>query len=236
MSVKVSGRVLHQQGEEESTVFQKYGRDENCNYSISRYELNCFLLKECEAAGVRILFGHALKSADFGEETDEKGVKLVFTVAKGGANQRAAKGAAAGGAPAPAGSTTSTIEAKSTSCLAGCVSCVCGGGAGGSPQHEEVIVQLPVGCPVIGADGGPSKVRYALRDAGKIDFSEDLLCQGYREMMFPANEQSYPGYCMDPGGLHIWPRRQHMLMGLADKVTPTFTGRSGRRPKMGETK
>eukprot|EP00397_Hematodinium_sp_SG-2012_P046735 GEMP01052921.1.p1 GENE.GEMP01052921.1~~GEMP01052921.1.p1 ORF type:complete len:470 (+),score=106.12 GEMP01052921.1:103-1512(+) len=83
-------------------------------------------------------------------------------------------------------------------------------------------VTLPPHCPVIGSDGGPSAVRYALRDAGYITFSEDVLKLGYKEITFFANSET-GDYCMDSRSLHIWPRQTHFLMGLPN-TDNTFIG------------
>ncbi|CAD7947280.1 unnamed protein product [Amoebophrya sp. A25] len=171
-------------------VFQKYGREEDCNYSVSRYELNCFLLREAERLGVTVNFGHRLKKADF--TTDEGKTTLVFEVdvAKNGTSEDLRQETAAD-AKAP----TTTTELKT--------------------------VNLGANVPVFGCDGGPSGVRYSLKEQGFLTFTEEILGQSYREIMFPKAKAG--GYCMEASALHIWPRRTHMLMGLADRGG-TFTG------------
>jgi kynurenine 3-monooxygenase len=59
LGVRVTGRTIHQM--DGSVQFQRYGKDDNeCNYSISRYELNKFLIQKSESAGAKIYFGHEL--------------------------------------------------------------------------------------------------------------------------------------------------------------------------------
>ncbi|CAD7934622.1 unnamed protein product [Amoebophrya sp. A120] len=210
LSVKVRGRTMHQL--DRSQVFQKYGREEDCNYSVSRYELNCFLLKEAERLGVDLLFGYKLKSADFGMKAPggdksknsakvenanpDYRTKLVF-IQTTDATKNAPK----------SHSTSTTDEAPTTA----------------APPTDEQLhsVELDPHTPVFGCDGGPSGLRYSLRDQGFLTFKEEILGQSYRELIFPKNSEG--GYCMEPSALHIWPRRTHMMMGLADRGG-TFTG------------
>ena len=62
--VPVYGRAIHSLSGE--IAFQPYGRDRSeCNYSISRAELNELLISKAEQAGVKIHFEHALESIQF---------------------------------------------------------------------------------------------------------------------------------------------------------------------------
>ena len=71
LGTKVTGRVIHTTDGE--ALFQRYGKDDSeFNYSISRYELNKFLLSEAERAGAEIRFGHRLVNVD------PEGVTLTF--------------------------------------------------------------------------------------------------------------------------------------------------------------
>ncbi len=61
--VPVTGRMVHPASGEQQ--YQPYGRNESeCNYSVSRSELNRFLIDEAESAGARFHFEHALTVAD----------------------------------------------------------------------------------------------------------------------------------------------------------------------------
>ncbi len=186
LGVPILGRVLHQlpvardeATGEEATTFQKYGRDGDCNYSVSRYELNCFAIRKAMEAGVKIEFNSALKDIEFQGENGRANTRMVF------------------------------FE--------------------GDPKDGKTReVELPPNTPVIGADGGPSKVRYVLRDKKACEFTEEILPQGYKELIFPAVKKDNgdkPAYCMQGDGLHIWPRRTHFIMGLADRPeSSSFTG------------
>lgn len=66
LTVPVLGRMMHDRDGE--LVYQPYGKDESeCNYSVSRTELNCYLLDRAEAAGVRIHFETPVETIDVEE-------------------------------------------------------------------------------------------------------------------------------------------------------------------------
>jgi kynurenine 3-monooxygenase len=63
LTVPVTGRMVH--GLDGAVAYQPYGRDETeCNHSISRAELNRFLIEEAEKRGVRFRFRSPLVRAD----------------------------------------------------------------------------------------------------------------------------------------------------------------------------
>lgn len=62
LSVPVSGRMIH--GRAGAPVYQPYGTEKECNYSISRAGLNAFLLDAAEKAGAELHFGHALEALE----------------------------------------------------------------------------------------------------------------------------------------------------------------------------
>jgi kynurenine 3-monooxygenase len=74
---------------------------------------------------------------------------------------------------------------------------------------------------IFGADGAPSAIRNALVEAGLAAATVEKLGHGYKELGFPAA----PGgeYAMAGHALHIWPRGDHFLMGLAN-LDGSFTG------------
>lgn len=94
-------------------------------------------------------------------------------------------------------------------------------------QSTKVVKCL---CPVIACDGGGSRARYAMKNDGLLEFTESLLgtekyihlfisaltsnsggsAHSYKEILFPADSG------LIQHGLHIWPRRNHMLMALAN--------------------
>jgi kynurenine 3-monooxygenase len=63
LTVPVRGRMMHSVSGE--LAYQPYGRDDSeCNYSVSRAELNAHLITEAERCGVRFEFGRGLVGAD----------------------------------------------------------------------------------------------------------------------------------------------------------------------------
>ncbi len=72
LTVPVTGRMVH--GKTGAPAYQPYGRDRSeCNYSVSRGDLNRFLLKACERHGIRILF-----EATVDPSTDLREKRLKF--------------------------------------------------------------------------------------------------------------------------------------------------------------
>ncbi len=67
LAVPVYGRMIH--GKDGTLTYQAYGQDKECNYSVSRGELNNFLITEAEAAGVKFHFEHEVQ--DLKIETKE---------------------------------------------------------------------------------------------------------------------------------------------------------------------
>lgn len=63
----------------------------------------------------------------------------------------------------------------------------------------------------IAADGAGSAARLALEAGGWLDSREELLDHGYKELTIPARDDRP---ALDPGGLHIWPREDYMLIAL----------------------
>ncbi len=71
MTAPVTGRMIH--GKVGSPAYQPYGRDASeCNHSVSRGDLNRFLLNACERHGIRILFE---ATVDASTDLREKKVK-----------------------------------------------------------------------------------------------------------------------------------------------------------------
>ena len=64
ITVPVTGRMMH--SVEGETTFQPYGKDETeCNYSISRSELNILLMDIAEREGIKINFNSPLMELNF---------------------------------------------------------------------------------------------------------------------------------------------------------------------------
>ena len=142
LCVPVGGRMIH--SPEGVLTYTPYGREGECNYSVSRGELNRFLVEQVERHGGRIFFESPLERVDFERKV------LHFT----------------GGAKCPFGR-------------------------------------------LYGADGANSAVR---RDMPGVNTRRDALPSVYKEFLMPAApKDEYP---MEKKALHIWPRGEHMLMGL----------------------
>jgi len=63
-SVAVTGRMMHSKNSQ--LTFQRYGRDDSeCNYSISRSELNKLLITEAQRQGASFIFGKKVRAAEF---------------------------------------------------------------------------------------------------------------------------------------------------------------------------
>ncbi len=61
LTVPVYGRRIHQKSGEK--LFQPYGRDKSeCNYSVSRWDLNKALIEHCLDAGIKIHFDHSIQN------------------------------------------------------------------------------------------------------------------------------------------------------------------------------
>jgi kynurenine 3-monooxygenase len=76
LTVPVFGRMMHDV--EGQLVYQSYSKDNTeCNYSVSRAELNQKMLSCAERAGATLFFEHALEKADFDAGT------LVFATPEG---------------------------------------------------------------------------------------------------------------------------------------------------------
>lgn len=96
-------------------------------------------------------------------------------------------------------------------------------------EGETISVQ---GDLIVGADGAGSAVRRTLMGKPRFDFSQKFIDSGYKEVHIPAAEDGSPQLNID--ALHIWPRREFMLMGLANTdngftgtVFAPFTGEYG---------
>jgi len=89
LATRISGRIIHMQNGK--TVFQRYGKDDSeCNYSISRVELNKFLIDQAAKDGAVFHFDHNLsETSNFGG-TSLTGCVLNF--AKDGKRFRAKVG------------------------------------------------------------------------------------------------------------------------------------------------
>jgi kynurenine 3-monooxygenase len=67
---------------------------------------------------------------------------------------------------------------------------------------------------VFGADGAFSRIRHRMQRQSLFDYSQEFMKIGYKELHIPANEDG--SHKIDKNSLHIWPRGEFMLMGLAN--------------------
>lgn len=64
---------------------------------------------------------------------------------------------------------------------------------------------------IVGADGAYSAVRAALLKTDRVDFSQEYLSSGYKELTIPPRDGEF---AMEPNALHIWPRGGSMMIAL----------------------
>ena len=76
------------------------------------------------------------------------------------------------------------------------------------------------GDTVIGTDGSASAIRLEMQKGGRFDYRQDWLEHGYKELLIPPAADG--SFQLDPGALHIWPRRSYMLIALPN-TDRTFT-------------
>jgi len=72
---------------------------------------------------------------------------------------------------------------------------------------------------VIGCDGSASAIRAEMLGSTRLNFSQQYLDYGYKELTIPANANG--GHVFEPNALHIWPRGNYMLIALPN-VDGTF--------------
>jgi kynurenine 3-monooxygenase len=73
---------------------------------------------------------------------------------------------------------------------------------------------------VVGADGAYSTLRDAIVRTERADYHQEHLPWGYKELTIPPDPSG--GFALDPGALHIWPRRDSMMIALPNPDR-TFT-------------
>jgi kynurenine 3-monooxygenase len=65
---------------------------------------------------------------------------------------------------------------------------------------------------IIGADGVFSNVRQQMQRGERAIYQQDFLGHGYKELRIPPGPNGR--YLLPTGGLHIWPRGDHMLIAM----------------------
>jgi kynurenine 3-monooxygenase len=74
---------------------------------------------------------------------------------------------------------------------------------------------------IIATDGAFSAVREKMMHLNRFNYQQEYIPDGYKEINFPPNADGTPRMRKD--ALHIWPRKNFMLMGLANQDSG-FTG------------
>lgn len=81
----------------------------------------------------------------------------------------------------------------------------------GTPRRKRWVQ----GRMLIGADGAYSVIRGHMLKRARVNFAQDYLDYGYKELLIPANEDG--SHRLDPNALHIWPRHEYMLIALPNQ-------------------
>lgn len=74
---------------------------------------------------------------------------------------------------------------------------------------ENVVID---GDYIIGGDGAFSQVRLQMMMSGRLDYSQDYLDHGYKELTIPPTASGE--FALEPNALHIWPRGEYMMIAL----------------------
>ena len=78
---------------------------------------------------------------------------------------------------------------------------------------------------IIGADGSYSNIRYQIQKYIRMNYQQEYIDKCYLELYIPPGENG--SFLIDPNHLHIWPRKEFMLIALANEdgsFTSTFFG------------
>lgn len=88
-----------------------------------------------------------------------------------------------------------------------------------SPAHKRKTWLQ--GRLIIGADGTNSIVRDTMTRHARVNYAQDYLDYGYKELLMPPLPDG--SHALPPHCLHIWPRHKHMLIALPNQ-DGSFTG------------
>jgi kynurenine 3-monooxygenase len=75
--------------------------------------------------------------------------------------------------------------------------------------HKRTFIEADC---IIGADGAFSAIRDKMMKNDRFNYSQSYIEHGYKELTIPAMPNG--GFQLDKNALHIWPRKQYMLIGL----------------------
>ena len=73
---------------------------------------------------------------------------------------------------------------------------------------------------IFGCDGAHSTVRRQMMRWGRLNYQQEVIEHGYKELTLPATEDGE--FAMEPNFLHIWPQHDFMMIGLPNP-DKTFT-------------
>lgn len=73
---------------------------------------------------------------------------------------------------------------------------------------------------LFGADGAFSALRSAMQKTDRFEYSQSYIEHGYKELAIPAGPDN--GWLMEKHALHIWPRKNFMLIALPN-IDGSFT-------------
>jgi len=79
--------------------------------------------------------------------------------------------------------------------------------------NDEAVARVPFGT-LFGCDGANSEIRTAMQTVNGGTTEIQPLDHGYKELEIPPGPDGR--FQLDPGGLHIWPRGEFMLIALAN--------------------
>lgn len=79
---------------------------------------------------------------------------------------------------------------------------------------EESAIQHHSYDLLFGADGAYSVLRTALTYLDRTNFEQHYLEHGYKELSIPAGDGVDNKWQIEKNALHIWPRRNHMMIAL----------------------
>lgn len=80
---------------------------------------------------------------------------------------------------------------------------------------------------IVGADGAHSQFRYQMQKSMRMNFSQEYIDMQYLELYIPPNDSPNASskFHLNENHLHIWPRKEFMLIALANEdgsFTSTF--------------
>eukprot|EP00932_Pfiesteria_piscicida_P012082 SRR837773.23388.p1 GENE.SRR837773.23388~~SRR837773.23388.p1 ORF type:complete len:606 (-),score=133.05 SRR837773.23388:163-1734(-) len=193
LCTRVSGRLIHMPNGE--VVFQRYGKDDTeCNYSVSRFELNKYLIDLAQKSGAEFHFDHVLSDTSDFASGGTVGCVLHFKRPP----QQAAKMQ-----KVDCGRQAGATERVRLKVMCPVVAC---DGAGSRVRYALRRQGLTTFTEDLISRG-----------------YKEVLFPNPGDNDFGAKGDNGGEACPGRFGLHIWPRGDHMLMALSN-IDGSFTG------------